>query len=130
MSPTETLSVELSSVEIQPNGGSFVLSLVDANSGLHRMELPSWALHQLMRMLPRLDAALLQAQREVTSDLIAYPVTQWDLERVATDQSVALSVLTDRGAESAFLFGPEDALALHTTLGETLAEAFRGRARS
>jgi hypothetical protein len=70
-----------------------------------------------------LDAALLRRRHEGTSDLIAYPVTQWDVARVPADQAVALSVLTDRGAESAFLFAPEDALALHTTLGETLAAA-------
>jgi len=115
------LCVELSSVDVLPHGRSFVLGLADANGEVHRMELPSWALHQLMRMLPRLDAALLQARREITSDLIAYPVEQWGVERVATDQSVALSVRTDRGIESAYLFAPEDARALHATLSETLA---------
>jgi uncharacterized protein len=90
MSPPETLRVEFSSAEVLPHGESLVLSLVDGNSEVRRMELPSWALHQLMRILPRLDAALLQARQEVTSDLIAYPVTQWDLQRATTDRSVAL----------------------------------------
>lgn len=123
MSFLEPLRVEFSSAEVLPHGESFVLSLVEANGDVHRMELPCWALHQLMRMLPRLDAALLQARQEVSSDLIAYPVLQWGLQSASADRAVALSVRTDRGVESAFLFDPADARALHASLGSTLSAA-------
>ena len=36
----------------------------DANQELLRVEFPCWAVHQLMRVLPRLDAALAQARGE------------------------------------------------------------------
>ena len=67
MSAGETQRVEIRSVEIQPDGESFVLGLVGANQELHRMELPSWAVHQLLRMLPRLDSALAQAREGVSA---------------------------------------------------------------
>jgi hypothetical protein len=47
--------VELGSIEILPDGESFVIGLVGANQEMHRMEMPAWTVHQLMRVLPRLD---------------------------------------------------------------------------
>jgi hypothetical protein len=35
------------------------------------MERPRWAIHPLLRMLPRVDAALMHADGELTSNLIA-----------------------------------------------------------
>jgi hypothetical protein len=54
--------VELGSIEILPDGESFVIGLVGANQQMHRMEMPAWTVHQLMRVLPRLEAALAQAR--------------------------------------------------------------------
>ena len=54
--------VELGSIEILPDGESFVIGLVGANQQMHRMEMPAWTVHQLMRVLPRIDAALAQAR--------------------------------------------------------------------
>ncbi len=85
------------------------------------MELPRWALHQLMRMLPRLEAALLQAREEPGTDLIAHPVLQWAVEPTGTDNAVALSLRDARQIESAYLFAADDAHALHAALGEALA---------
>jgi len=56
--------VELATVEVQPSGEAFVLGFADADRALLRVELPRWAVHQLMRVLPRLDAALAQARGE------------------------------------------------------------------
>ncbi len=63
MSPPECQRVELSSAEVTPDGESFIMGFLGANSEVHRLELPFWAIHQLMRILPRLDAALLQARQ-------------------------------------------------------------------
>ncbi|MDM0073686.1 hypothetical protein QTH90_04805 [Variovorax sp. J2P1-59] len=114
--------VELGSIDILPHGEGFVLGLVDASKKVHRMSFPSWTLHQLMRLLPRLDAALAEARKELSTSLIAYPIVRWDLERVGSDHAVALSVETDRGVESAFLLSPEDASALRARLGEALGD--------
>ena len=67
MSACETRRVEIGSVEVLPDGESFVLGLVDANRELHRMELPSWAVHQLLRILPRVDGALAQAREDFSA---------------------------------------------------------------
>jgi hypothetical protein len=97
MTPMHREKVELSSVELLPDGEGFVLGLVAANRVVHRMELPSWTVHQLMRLLPRLDASLLQAQEQVAGGLIAYPVVQWCVQPTGEGQEVALSLqATDR----------------------------------
>jgi hypothetical protein len=115
--------VEIGSIEVAPHGESFVLGLVDANRDVHRMELPCWAVHELMRLLPRLDAALLQVRHELTSDLIAYPVVQASVEPTGADGAIALSLQTDRRVESAFLLAAHDAAALHVALGDALGIA-------
>lgn len=56
--------VQLASVEALPGGDAFVLGLLTENQDLLRVELPCWTVHQLMRVLPRLDAALAQARGE------------------------------------------------------------------
>jgi hypothetical protein len=124
MSAPKPLRVELASVGVLPDG--FVLGVFDADAREHRIEFPVWALHQLMRMLPRLDAARLQPCREPGSRLVAYPVESWGAQAVAAEDSVALSMRTDRGVESAYLFKRADARALHATLGEMLAAPASG----
>lgn len=124
MPPIEvTERVELGSVEMLPDGEGFVLGLVDSKQEVRRMELPSWTVHQLMRVLPRLDAALQQARNGVPSELVAYPIVRWAVECTGSDHSVALSVQTDRHVESAFLLAPADARAIHSALGSVLPPA-------
>ena len=123
MSSPETLCVELRSLEIASDGEAFVLGFVAPNEDVHRMELPRWTLHQLMRMLPRLDAALLQARNEPCTDLIAHPVLGWTVEPAGTNGAVVLSVRDARQIESAYLFEVDDALTLHSALGDALADA-------
>jgi hypothetical protein len=123
MSMPESHRVELGSVEVSPDGEGFVLGFIAPNQDVHRMQLPRWTLQQLMRMLPRLDAALVQARGEVGSDLIAYPVVQWCVERTGMEDTVALSVRDARHVESAYLFDACDAAAIHAALGEALATA-------
>ncbi|MBS0447397.1 MAG: hypothetical protein JSR59_15765 [Proteobacteria bacterium] len=52
-----THRVELSAVERFADGDGFALTFTEADGQAHRMELPFWAAHQLMRMLPRLGVA-------------------------------------------------------------------------
>jgi hypothetical protein len=110
--------VELGSVEVRPDGESFVLGFGAPNHEQHRFELPRWAVHQLMRMLPRLDAALLQARQQLTSELIAYPVVQWHVEATGAGDTVALSLRTDRATELAFLLDGADARAIGAALAQ------------
>lgn len=58
--------VELSAVERFPDGEGFALTFTDTDGQVHRMELPFWAAHQLMRMLPRLGARLPEASAVVS----------------------------------------------------------------
>lgn len=120
MPSPEAQRVELSSLEVQPHGESFVLGLVDVNHKIHRMELPYGSAFQLLRMLPHLDAALRRARREVVSSPIADVVVRCDVRRTGTEDAVALRLLSDRGVESLHLLASEDALSLFAALGEAL----------
>ncbi len=51
-----TCQVELSAVERFADGEGLALTFTEADGRTHRMELPFWAAHQLMRILPRLGA--------------------------------------------------------------------------
>lgn len=112
---------ELGSIELLPDGQGFVLALVTAEREVHRMQLPVWTVHQLMRLLPRLDASLLQAQEPVAAGLIAYPVVQWCVQPTGADRAVAMSLTSDQQVEAAYLFGAADARAIHAALGEAIA---------
>lgn len=120
MLTTHRQKVELSSVEVLPDGEGFVLGLVDADRAVHRMEFPSWTVLQLMRLLPRLNASLLQGSDRAPSGLIAYPVVQWCVQAAGADREVALSLTTDQQVESAYLLGADEAQAIHAALGEAI----------
>jgi hypothetical protein len=120
MSAAQSQRYELGSVQVLPDGESFVLLLVGCDREVHRVELPCWTVHQLMRILPRLDATLMQARESLTTDLVAYPVVHWNVQRTGADSTVAMSVRDERQVESAFLLHTDDARALHAALGETL----------
>jgi hypothetical protein len=120
MTARQSHRVNLCSIELVPDGQGFVFGLVAADQQVHRMELPSWTVYQLMRALPHLDAALLRARGEAAGELIAYPVVRWGAEPMGTDGAVALSVLSDRRVESSFLLAADDARALHAALGDLI----------
>lgn len=120
MSASETRRVALGSIEIEPGGESFVLGLVGEHQEVLRMQMPSWAVHQLMRMLPRLDATLFHARDSITSDLIAHEVVEWSVEKTGVDHRVAVCVKTNQLVESAYLLSHDDAVAVHAALGESL----------
>ena len=120
MTAPQNQRFELGSIELMPDGESFVLGLVDSNEEIKRVELPRWTIHQLMRMLPRLDATMVQARNRLTSDLVAYGVVQWSIERTGADRAVAMSMQDERREESAFWLSAENAEALCCALGEAL----------
>ena len=120
MSNPATRRVELASIELSADGASLVLELVTANQQSHRMELPSWTVYQLMRILPRIDAALVQSRSEPTTDLVAHSVLQWSVQHTGADDAVAMSMQNDQRVESAFLFETDEARALHAALGKAI----------
>ena len=121
MQAGEIQRVELGSVELAPNGETFVLGLVGANQQTLRMEMPSWTVHQLMRVLPRLDAVLCRSALDDDADLVAHRALQWSVQTAGADGTVALCVQSDQRVESAFSFAQQDAVALHAALGEALS---------
>jgi hypothetical protein len=120
MSTMRTTKVELRSVELLHDGESLVLGLVATDQQMHRIEMPSWTVHQLMRLLPRLDASLLQSAAAVADDLIAYPVVEWCVLPAGAGREVALSLKNGQQIESAYLFAADDARAIHAALGEAI----------
>lgn len=64
---------------------------------------------------------LVGEHREV--HLTAYPVIEWAVEPIGADQSVALSLRTNRQVKTAFLFAHEETSALHAALTQALDDA-------
>jgi hypothetical protein len=62
-----TRRVALSGVERFADGEGFAMTFTEADGQAHRMELPFWAAHQLMRMLPRLGVAHAVERRQVAA---------------------------------------------------------------
>jgi hypothetical protein len=119
--------VELRSVEVLPGRDAFVVGLAGPNDEELRLEMPAWTVHQLMRLLPRLDAALTQACAPTTATLIAHPVVQWSVQRAAAGDALTLSVQSDRRVRAAFLLEADAARAIHAALGQAI-EALSARA--
>jgi hypothetical protein len=119
--------VELRSVEVLPGRDAFVVGLAGPNEEELRLEMPAWTVHQLMRLLPRLDAALTRAHDPAAPAQIAHPVVQWSLQHAAAGDALTLSVRSDRRVRSAFLLEPDDARAIHAALGRAI-EALSARA--
>jgi len=115
--------VEQFAIQVLPGGDGFVLDLANARHEAVRLEFPSWMLHQLMRVFPRVDAALHEKQQMVSSALIAYSVMAWSIERSGVDDGVALCLRNDRLVESGYHFALEDARVFHRELGEAIARA-------
>ena len=121
--------VELSAVQVLPGGDGFVLEVRNSDQQPLQLRFPVWSLRQLMRVLPRIDAALNQAQDAPSSAVLAYPVVEWTVEDAGASQGVAMCLKTDRNVVSGFAFDLDAALVLHRELGEAIARA-RARARA
>lgn len=128
MTPT-LLQVDARALHPAPGGGGFVMELRTEGDHL-QLQLPGWLLHPLMRVLPRIDAAL-QADRAgpagALGALVAYPVLGWHLQVAeapgAAAPGVAVQLRDERHVDAAFHLALDTASALHQALGEAIAQA-------
>ncbi len=112
--------VEMCSMQLSECGSGFVMDLANSARESIRLEFPDWILHQLMRMLPRIDAALQRPESGGPGSLIAYPLAEWNVVSAGPGQGVALHLRNDHQVDAAFHLSPEAALRLHRELGAAL----------
>jgi len=129
--PSRLCRVERFSLQVLPDGRGFVIELVDNNNATSRIEFPPWALHQLMRVMPHVDAALREGDGAPidAADLLAYPVIEWTIGRSGPTDGVALRLRNDRRIDAGFYFAREDAVAFHHELGEAINRLRAGSRR-
>lgn len=130
MSTRETYQVEFSGVQVLADGEGFLLECRDGQPQPLRLQFPAWALYQLMRTFPRIEAAMEHAQTNLSSAIMAHPVVGWSVERSGLDRDIALCVQTDQQIESAFTFDIESAKAFRLALDEAIERAARSPAIS
>jgi len=113
--------VEMCSMRLSERGDGFVMDLANRAQEAIRLEFPDWILHQLMRALPHLDAALANGG---SGALIAYPLARWSVAGAGEAQpGVALHLRNDRAVDATFHLELAQAQALHRALGQAIAEA-------
>ena len=110
-------------LQVFEQGDGFVMDLTNEDQGQLRLAFPSWLINQLLRALPRIDAALQQKRGTGMASLIAYPVDEWNVEPVGSGLGVALWVRDARHVDSAFHLTSDDVVALHRELGEAISAA-------
>ena len=123
MSIAQIDQLELSSVQVLPGGEGFMLEVRTGEKQSLQLRFPALALHQLMRVLPRVDAALHLSQGGLSGALLAYPVIDWSAEHVGPDCGIAISLRTDRHVESGFAFDLEAAQRFFGDLSAAIAAA-------
>ncbi len=114
---------EFSGVQVLADGEGFLLECQDGQARPLRLRLPSQALYQLMRVLPRLEAAMEHARTDLSSAIMAHPVVGWSVERSGLDRDIAFCVRTDKQIESAFTFDIESAKAFRLELSDAIERA-------
>ncbi|MFT3956384.1 MAG: hypothetical protein QM722_18980 [Piscinibacter sp.] len=97
----------------------FVMEVNSTAREAIRLEFPEWVLHQLMRTLPRIDAAL----RCDGPGLPAYPLLAWAVDPDDAGQGVALQLRNIRLVDAAFHLELDTAQALHRELGRIIDSA-------
>lgn len=128
MSTRQTYQVEFSGVQVLADGEGFLLECRDDQPQLLRLQFPSWALYQLMRVFPRIESAMQQKQGQLSSAVVVHPVVGWCVEQSGMAQDVAVCVRTDQHIESAFAFDIESAKAFRRELDEAIERAIRSPA--
>ena len=123
--PTIHQQVQTCSIQLSERGDGFVMDLVNSSQEVVRLEFPAWVLHQLMRTLPRIDAAMQQGALGARGGLLAYPLEEWNVESAGGGLGVALHLRNDRQVDAAFHLPLEAAVALHRELGEAIVRASR-----
>src|SRR5262249_29184329 len=116
---TSTHQVEECFIEPLASGDGFVMTLSDPERNAISLSFPDWMLHQLMRILPRLDAAL--AWIEGPQGLVAYPLAEWSLSGQSPRQGVSLYFRNQRDVESQLELTLDQAIDLYRALGSAIA---------
>lgn len=93
-----------------------------------QLKFPTCVVHQLMRTLPHIDAALLTRQEPSPASLVAYPLLAWKVEgveRSAQEEvgSVVLQLRNDRFVDTSLDLDLETATALVHDLSIAIAQA-------
>lgn len=103
-----------------PGGHGFAMDLANAKQESVRLEFPSWMLHQLMRVLPKLDAAMQQPSADAV--LLAYQIAAWRIEHQGYGGGLVMRLRDSRDIESALHFALSDAQDFHRELGEAISK--------
>ena len=115
--------VETCSMRISERGDGFVMDRANRAHEAIRLEFPDWIVHQLMRALPRIDAALQQRHGLAGGDLVAYPLLRWNVEHAGPGLGVVLHLCDDRQVDAAFHLEARTALALQRAIDEAISAA-------
>lgn len=126
--PRSRHQVENFSVQALPSDEAFVMTFANERREEVQVELPTWLLPQLMRVLPQVEALL---REKGAPGLMAYRVLAWQVAQVRGGEGVTACFRDERQVEAGFHLQLEDARMLHQQLGDAIrsasAEASNGR---
>lgn len=118
--PPKRQRVEMCTIHLAEGTDGFVMDLTNDDGEAASLAFPAWVVHQLQRLLPYIDAAILQGSSQPNM-LVAHAVTDWNVEPSGPGLGVAIHLRTNRQIDAAYLLSPDDATILHHALGEALA---------
>lgn len=96
------------------------MAFADGSQKEVHVELPTWLLPQLMRVLPQLDALLREHE---APGLVAYGVAAWQVQTLGGARGLTACFRDERQIESGFHLQLDDARTLHRELGEAIERA-------
>jgi len=112
--------VEMCTIHLSERIDGFVMDLTNEDGEAASLAFPAWVVHQLQRLLPYIDAAILQGSSQ-PGMLVAHAVTDWNVEPSGPGLGVAIHLRSNRQVDAAYLLSPDDATILHHALGEAIA---------
>jgi hypothetical protein len=121
--PPIRLRIDSCSLQLAEHADAFVMEVAEGGGETVRLEFPSWLLPQLMRVLPRIDAAVRRGDAAAAGAPIAYPLDEWRVASAGPGLGVTIRLRDERHVDAAFHLGVDEALALHRELGEAIAGA-------
>jgi hypothetical protein len=121
--PPIRLRIDSCSLQLAEHADAFVMEVAEGGGETVRLEFPSWLLPQLMRVLPRIDAAIRRGDSGPAGAPIAYPLDEWRVASAGPGLGVTIQLRDDRQVDTAFHLGVDEALALHCELGDAIVGA-------
>ena len=121
-------NVDSCSIYPSHQGDGFIMEIAQSGEASVQLKFPTCVVHQLMRTLPHIDAALLTRGEPAPAGLVAYPLLAWKVEGVdrSTQEaagSVVLQLRNDRFVDTSLDLDLETATALLHDLGLAIAQA-------